>query len=102
MNGSYDNSLFAEGVEYTVGINDGNMFKQAIYLGKKMHNGKAMLVFATHENEKQIIINPSYMSWAMEEETKMNSVLFTQMEEALGNEDNIGEPNNGEINNKTG
>ena len=98
---SYDSSLFAEGIEYDIGQNDGNMFKQIIYLGKKMHNGKAMLVFAMHNNEKQLIINPSYMSWAMERDTEMNPVLFNQMEEALGSEDKTGD-NNGKVDYQAG
>ena len=32
-----------------------------------MHNGKEMLSFALEENSRQLIINPSYMCWVLEE-----------------------------------
>jgi|TARA_R100000742_G_C4178568_1_gene14465 hypothetical protein len=84
MNNSYDNNLFKEGLEYTVGINDGHIFKEAVYIGKKMHGGKQMLVFSTH-NKHEIIINPSYMSWALEDD---NDVIS---EAIIVNESNKGE-----------
>ena len=80
----YEHNLFKEGLEYTVGINDGHIFKEAVYIGKKMHGGKQMLVFSTH-NKHEIIINPSYMSWALEDDTEIIS------EAVIINESNKGE-----------
>jgi hypothetical protein len=62
----YDSQLFGEGIEYNVGTNDGNMFNRVIYLGKQMHNGKPMLKFVMFDDKREVIINPSYMSWAIE------------------------------------
>ena len=39
-----------------------------------------MLSFTTN-NDKQITINPSYMSFAIEEETEMNPVTYRQSTE---------------------
>ena len=49
-----------------------------------MLGGKQMLVFSTH-NKHEIIINPSYMSWALEDDTKFLS------EAIIINESNKGE-----------
>ena len=48
--------------------------------GYKKLYGKPMMVFRTTDN-KQVTINPSYMSFALEEETDMNAVAFEQMME---------------------
>ena len=75
---SYDDEIAVEGIEYKVGTNDGKMFKRAIFIGKKMHNGKEMLCFKMHETSQQLTINPSYMSWIIEDNTEMNEVLYLQ------------------------
>ena len=48
--------------------------------GYKKLYGKTMLSFRTNSN-KQVTINPSYMSFAIEEETEMNPVTYKQSTE---------------------
>lgn len=62
-----DEGLLTEGLEYTVGINDGTMFKRVIYKGTKFFNGKPMMCFET-ENKSQVSVNPSYHSFTIEEQ----------------------------------
>ena len=64
---AYDDKLLAEGLNYSVGTNDGRAFNKVTFIGKKMHNGKEMLSFALEENSRQLVVNPSYMCWALEE-----------------------------------
>ena len=90
---SYEDELFAEGIEYKVGTNDGKMFKRAIFTGKKMHNGKEMLCFKMHKTSEQLIINPSYMSWSIEDNTEMNDVLYLQGIESWKNKEKKGATN---------
>jgi hypothetical protein len=42
---AYDDKLLAEGLNYSVGTNDGRAFNKVTFLGKKMHNGKEMLSY---------------------------------------------------------
>jgi len=63
--GSYEESVLAEGQEYTVGTNDGCQFKNVKYKGTKNYNGKQIMVFTT-QNKQQLTINPSYHSFTLE------------------------------------
>ena len=77
---SYNDEIFIEGCEYSVGTNDGKEISKVAFEGYKKLYGKPMMVFRTTAN-KQVTINPSYMSFALEEETDMNAVAFEQMME---------------------
>jgi hypothetical protein len=81
MSYSYDENVLTEGAEYSVGLNDGTMFKEIIFEGKKMINGKPILCFRTVKEDAQITINPSYHSWTIEGSMKMNEVVYRQMQE---------------------
>ena len=75
---AYDDSLLAEGSEYTVGTNDGAQFKRVIFIGTRLYHGKPMMVFKTRDS-RQVTINPSFHSFVIEEPlTEMNEVLFKQ------------------------
>ena len=76
----YNEQILVEGCEYGVGTNDGKEFSKVAFEGYKKLYGKPMMVFRTTAN-KQVTINPSYMSFALEEETDMNAVAFKQMME---------------------
>ena len=77
---TYNEQILTEGSEYSVGTNDGKEFSRVAFEGYKKLYGKPMMVFRTTDN-KQVTINPSYMSFALEEETDMNAVAFEQMME---------------------
>ena len=77
---TYNDEILIEGCEYSVGTNDGKEFSKVAFEGYKKLYGKPMMVFRTTAN-KQVTINPSYMSFALEEETDMNAVAFEQMME---------------------
>ena len=64
---SLDEGLLVEGLEYTVGINDGTCFKGVVYKGTKFFNGKPMMCFET-VNKSQLSVNPSYHSFTIEEQ----------------------------------
>jgi len=59
-------AMLTEGIEYTVGINDGRVFDRIVYKGMKNFGGKHMMCFETEENA-QVRINPSYNSFIIEE-----------------------------------
>jgi len=77
---TYNEQILVEGCEYSVGTNDGKEFSKVAFEGYKKLYGKPMMVFKTTAN-KQVTINPSYMSFALEEETGMNPVVYRQMTE---------------------
>jgi hypothetical protein len=64
-----DEGLLTEGLEYTIGINDGTMFNRVIYKGIKLFNGKPMMCFET-EQKSQLSVNPSYHSFILEDNTQ--------------------------------
>lgn len=66
---TFDNKLLAEGLLYTVGTNDGMMFKDVIYVGTEQYNGKPMMVFKTNENNR-LTVNPSYHTFTLEQSEK--------------------------------
>jgi len=63
---SIDEGLLVEGLEYTVGINDGTVFNRVIFKGTKSFNGKPMMCFET-QHKSQLSVNPSYHSFTIEE-----------------------------------
>ncbi len=67
--GVLDEGLLTEGLEYTVGVNDGTVFQRVVYKGTKSFNGKPMMCFET-ENKSQLSVNPSYHSFTLEEYTQ--------------------------------
>ena len=77
---TYNDEILIEGCEYSVGTNDGKEFSKMAFEGYKKLYGKTMLSFRTNNN-KQVTINPSYMSFAIEEETEMNPVTYKQSTE---------------------
>ena len=77
---SYNDEILVEGCEYSVGTNDGKEISKVAFEGYRKLYGKTILVFRTNK-DKPIIINPSYMSFAIEEETEMNPVTYRQMTE---------------------
>ena len=62
-----DDKLLAKGLGYSVATNDGRMHSGVTFIGSKMHNGKEMLSFSLTEDSRNLIVNPSYMCWALEE-----------------------------------
>tara|TARA_R110000744_G_scaffold371720_1_gene482921 strand:+ start:61 stop:315 length:255 start_codon:yes stop_codon:yes gene_type:complete len=77
---TYNDEILIEGCEYSVGTNDGKEFSKVAFEGYKKLYGKTMLSFRTNSN-KQVTINPSYMSFAIEEDTEMNVVTYKQSTE---------------------
>ena len=77
QNSSYDEGLLIQGLQYTIGTNDGKEFKKVSFVGFKQLNGKPMMVFRT-DGDKQITINPSFHSFTVELETEMNPVTQEQ------------------------
>ena len=77
---TYNDEILIVGCEYSVGTNDGKEFSKVAFEGYKKLYGKTMLSFRTNSN-KQVTINPSYMSFAIEEETEMNPVTYKQSTE---------------------
>jgi hypothetical protein len=63
---TFDGDVFIEGVQYTVGTNDGQAFRKVTFKGRSNNAGKQVLQFEI-ENNANLTINPSYMSWAVEE-----------------------------------
>lgn len=92
---TFDDSLMAQGIEYNVGTSSGFLFKEAIFVGKKMQNGKEMLCFKLHKTEEQLIINPSYMAFSLEYKGNMNNVIYEQGIDAWEGEKTNGKTDNG-------
>jgi hypothetical protein len=63
---SINEELLTEGIEYSVGTNDGKIFSRVIYKGTKNFSGKTMMCFET-QHGAQVSINPSYNSFTVEE-----------------------------------
>ena len=77
-----------EGVEYSVGTNDGKVFNNLVYKGSKNFGGKNMMCFE-NKYKSQITINPSYNSFTIEEQGQFPSP------EDFGNQKTKGDSNNG-------
>jgi hypothetical protein len=74
---SFNDNILIEGCQYNVGTNDGKEFSEVAFEGFRKMHGKNMMVFKTNKN-RQITINPSYMSYSIETETEMNPVIYQQ------------------------
>jgi len=61
-----NDETFADGIVYHIGLSDGRSFKGVIFKGRSNNAGKPILRFAT-QYRSELIINPSYMAWALEE-----------------------------------
>ena len=81
---SYNEEILIPGQQYSIGTNDGKAFDEVAFEGYKKMYCKPMMVFRTMKN-KQVTINPSYMSFVLEEETDMNPVAYEQMTERSDN-----------------
>lgn len=62
---SFDDDILSPNFPYIIGLNDSTSFRKVVYNGTKMFNGKNMMVFTTNEGDK-LMINPSYLSFALE------------------------------------
>ena len=80
MSEHYNDNLLIEGTRYTVGTNDGGIFKDVIFEGTKQFYGKTMMCFKT-DKSRDTIVNQSYFSFAVEGETDMNEVTYKQGKE---------------------
>jgi len=65
---SFDDDILFANFPYIIGLNDSTSFKKVTYRGSKMFNGKNMMVFTTNEGDN-LMINPSYLSFALENPT---------------------------------
>ena len=90
----FNDSIVAEGIQYIVGTNDGRIHKKAIFVGKKMLNGKEWLCFKMHKTDKPLTVNPSYMTFALEDDMEMNDVIYKQGIEAWEGDKADGKTNN--------
>tara|TARA_Y100001951_G_scaffold54578_1_gene43265 strand:+ start:189 stop:548 length:360 start_codon:yes stop_codon:yes gene_type:complete len=63
---SYDDKCLQEGRTYSIGTNDGKEFKQVVFIGWKLMNGKSIMTFTTTENQ-QLTVNPSFHTFTIEE-----------------------------------
>jgi hypothetical protein len=63
---SYDDKCLQEGRTYSIGTNDGKEFKQVVFNGWKLMNGKSIMSFTTTENQ-QLTVNPSFHTFTIEE-----------------------------------
>jgi|TARA_B100000965_G_scaffold53038_1_gene39573 hypothetical protein len=67
---NYRDELYQTHNSYTIGVNDGKEFRNAIFTGTKLYHGKPMLTFVmkTEDNEHiNLNINQSYLSYSIEE-----------------------------------
>ena len=62
----FSDNMLEEGVEYSVGTNDGKVFNRIVYKGTRNFAGKNIMCFETEEGS-QVSINPSYYSYTIEE-----------------------------------
>lgn len=79
---TYNDEVFAEGIEYDVHTNTGITYNRAIFKGFRQVNGKKVMCFSTQSSES-LIINPSYVcSWLESVTETLNEVTFEQGLEA--------------------
>jgi hypothetical protein len=66
---NYRDELYQTNNSYTIGVNDGKEFRNAIFTGTKLYHGKPMLTFVMKTNNEHINlnINQSYLSYSIEE-----------------------------------
>ena len=61
----FDDETLIKGLEYHVGTNDGNVFKNVTYTGTKVINGKPIQCHVTGDS-RQLAVNPSYHTFMLE------------------------------------
>ena len=61
---NYRDELYQTNNSYTIGVNDGKEFRNAIFTGTKLYHGKPMLTFVMKTDNEHINldINQSYYS----------------------------------------
>ena len=66
---NYRDELYQTNNSYTIGVNDGKEFRNAIFTGTKLYHGKPMLTFVMKTDNEHINlnINQSYLSYSIEE-----------------------------------
>ena len=62
---TYNDNVINEGIEYTIGTNDGVTFDKVKYLGSAQIFGKKVLRFSTVENQN-LIVNLSFHTFILE------------------------------------
>ena len=69
---SYNDNILVDGVEYTIGTNDGVTFEKVAYVGSAQMYGKKVLRFVTSKNQ-QLTINQSFHTFILEYEKGENN-----------------------------
>lgn len=66
---NYRDELYQTNNSYTIGVNDGKEFRNAIFTGTKLYHGKPMLTFVMKTDNEHINlnINQSYLSYSIKE-----------------------------------
>ena len=66
---NYRDELYELHKSYTIGVNDGKEFRNALFTGTKLYHGKPMLTFVMKTDNEHINlnINQSYLSYSIEE-----------------------------------
>tara|TARA_B100001250_G_scaffold14918_2_gene13027 strand:- start:2650 stop:2919 length:270 start_codon:yes stop_codon:yes gene_type:complete len=71
---NYRDELYQTNNSYTIGVNDGKEFRNAVFTGTKLYHGKPMLTFVmkttddfARNNYINLNINQSYLSYSIEE-----------------------------------
>ena len=68
---NYRDELYQTHNSYTIGVNDGKEFRNAIFTGTKLYHGKPMLTFVMDAGRRagmiNLNINQSYLSYSIEE-----------------------------------
>tara|TARA_R100001244_G_scaffold112902_1_gene83570 strand:+ start:322 stop:564 length:243 start_codon:yes stop_codon:yes gene_type:complete len=62
---SYSDNVLTEGIEYTIGTNDGVTFDKVKYLGSAQIFGKKVLKFSTVDNQN-LMVNLSFHTFILE------------------------------------
>ena len=72
---NYRDELYQTNNSYTIGVNDGKEFRNAIFTGTKLYHGKPMLTFVMKADNEHINlnINQSYLSYSIEEPMEDNN-----------------------------
>ena len=66
---NYRDELYQTNNSYTIGVNDGKEFRNAVFTGTRLYHGKPMLTFVMKTDNEHINlnINQSYLSYSIEE-----------------------------------
>jgi|APSaa5957512535_1039671.scaffolds.fasta_scaffold46626_2 hypothetical protein len=81
---SYDDNILFPNFPYIIGMNDSTSFQKVTYRGSKMFGGKNMMVFTTNEGDN-LMINPSYLSFALENPSDINNKKEEKIGETINN-----------------